>query len=225
MRRTKRNVKQQKLFKKNKRREMGNCRCTCATKLSVLEQINIFERYCSLSTHAAQTIYLQGCVKKGRKSRSRLRNNKRPQSRTVFCYEVGTSSENGKVSLCQKAFLALHGTFKSTLEKKVRTGAQSADNRGRHATRPNRTPSKSLEKIRKCIDELPARESHYTRSDSRNRKYLDPSLSITKLHDNFNENSGTKVLYGIFYKVFNEVELFLWISKKRYMQHLYQILS
>lgn len=201
----KRSLKRQKLFKeKNKRREIGNCRCKCATKLSALEQINIFERYCSLSTHAEQTIYLQGCVKKVIKSRSRLRNNERPRSRTVFSYEV-SNSENEKISLCQKAFLALHGIFKSRLEKKVRTAAQPTDNRGRHATRPNRTSLESLEKIRKFLSELPARESHYTRSDSRNRKYLDPNLSITKLHENFNtSHPDNKISYGVFAKVFNE---------------------
>lgn len=37
--------------------------------------------------------------------------------------------------------------------------------------------------------------------DSRNIKYLDPNLSITKVHDNFNKHSDTKVSYGIFAKV------------------------
>lgn len=199
----KRTLKRQRLFnEKNKRREIGNCRCKCATKLSSLEQKNIFERYCSLSTQAEQTIYLQGCVKKGKKSRSRLRNES-PRSRTVFSYEV--ASESGKLTLCQHSFLAVHGIFKSRLEKKVRTAAQPTDNRGRHATRPNRTPTESLQKVRQFIAELPARESHYTRSDSRNRKYLDPNLSITKVHEIYNaQHLNNKVSYGIFAKVFNE---------------------
>nr|CAI5825354.1 unnamed protein product [Callosobruchus analis] len=153
----KRNIKKRRLFnEKNKR----------------------VPRYRRLSTHAEQTIYLQDCVKKVEKSRSRRRkNDDRSQSRTVFSYEV--SGVHGKISLCQNAFLAVHGIFKSRLEKKVRTGAEPADNRGRHDNRPNKTKSECLQEIRKFISELPARESHYTRSDNRNRKYLDPNLSIT----------------------------------------------
>nr|CAI5831975.1 unnamed protein product [Callosobruchus analis] len=188
---------------KNKRRDIGSCRCTCASKLTVLEQKNIFERYRRLSIHAEQTIYLQGCVKKVEKSRSRRRKkDDRSPSRTVFSYEV--SGVHGKISLCQNAFLAVHGIFKSRLEKKVRTGAEPADNRAAD-NRPNKTKSECLQEIRKFISELPARESHYTRSDNRNRKYLDPNLSITKLHENFNsQHPNDKISYGIFAKVFNE---------------------
>ncbi|CAH1974173.1 unnamed protein product [Acanthoscelides obtectus] len=157
----KRSLKKQKLFKeKNKRRDVGNCRCKCGCKLSELEQIDIFERYCSLSSHAEQTIYLQGCVKKELKSRSRQRKDETSRSSTVFSYEVSNGSSI--INLCQKAFLAVHGIFKSRLEKKVRTQAEPADNRGRHTNRPNRTKTESLQKVRQFISELPARESHYT---------------------------------------------------------------
>lgn len=58
--------------------------------------------------------------------------------------------------------------------------------------------------IRKFTTELPARQSYYRRSDSRNRKYLDAHLSITKLHENFNaSHSDNKTSYGVFAKVFN----------------------
>ncbi|KAK4883817.1 hypothetical protein RN001_000088 [Aquatica leii] len=90
------------------------------------------------------------------------------------------------IKLCQSAYLAVHGIKRSKLRRKFqKNNAEPKDSRGLYYTRPTKTKTDTLVSVRRFIEELPARESHYSRSDNKLRKYLYSHLSVAKLHRHF----------------------------------------
>lgn len=203
----KRTIKSKESFsRKHQRRPITNCRCKCSSKLSVEEQNKIFTAYHSLSSSSTQqNLYLEGCVRPMEVKRHRSRKTINPRGRSQsFVYQVKI---DGKlVTLCQSAFLAVHGIKRSRLRRKIqKNNAEPKDSRGLHHSRPNRTKTDTLVAVRRFLEELPARESHYSRSDNKLRKYLDSHLSVAKLHQNFLEkNQDKQVSYEMFRKIFTE---------------------
>ena len=96
--------------------------------------------------------------------------------------------QNGSVSerVCKTAFLSIFGISNGRLGRALETqtssgGVPHTDQRGRHEP-PNKTPPEKLELVKEHIESFPAYESHYSRKDNPNRKYLSPSLSISKMY-------------------------------------------
>ncbi|CAG9829796.1 unnamed protein product [Diabrotica balteata] len=202
----KRTIKSKESFsRKHQRRQITNCRCKCSLKLTEEQQNQIFQAYHNLTSSTQQNLYLEGCVRPTDVKRHRSRKSINPRHRSrSFLYEIKI---DGKlITLCQSAFLAVHGIKRSKLRRKIqKNNADPKDSRGIHHTRPNRTKIDTLAAVRKFIEELPARESHYSRSDNKLRKYLDSHLSVAKLHRNFLEKSqNEKVSYEMFRKIFTE---------------------
>ncbi|KAK4873753.1 hypothetical protein RN001_013113, partial [Aquatica leii] len=125
------------------------------------------------------------CVRPTDVKRHRLKKSVRPRVRSQsFVYQVKI---NGKlITLCQSAFLAVHGIKRSKLRRKIKkNNAEPKDSKSLHHTRPTKTKTDTLVSVRRFIEELSARQSHYSRSDNKLRKYLDSHLSVAKLHRHF----------------------------------------
>lgn len=65
-------------------------------------------------------------------------------------------------------------------------GVPHIDQRGRHEP-PNKTPPEKIQLVKEHIESFPAYESHYSRKDNPNRKYLSPLLSISKMYELFKD--------------------------------------
>ncbi len=109
--------------------------------------------------------------------------NKKPKSQ-YFKYFVETNNKRKKV--CKNAFLILHQIKRSRLEVKIQQNREiSEDLRGKHGNNWNCLPQEVVEDILDFIENLPARESHYSPKTEKNRKYLSSDLNVSKLHQKF----------------------------------------
>ncbi len=88
--------------------------------------------------------------------------------------------------VCAGCFCYLHGITRARLMRVVMEhDTPVADRRGKHGVRPNATPRDVLDSVRSFIAALPYRESHYSRADNIRRRYLDSTLNVRKLFDQF----------------------------------------
>ena len=89
------------------------------------------------------------------------------------------------VTVCKAAFLAIHGVKESRLKRKVLNfTVPIEDGRGKHEN--HKTIVKEIrDRVCDHIKLFPARESHYSRSKNKHKKYLDSSLTVAEMHHLF----------------------------------------
>ena len=90
--------------------------------------------------------------------------------------------------------------------KVLRFDTSLSDGRGLNDN-PHRTTKETLACIRSHIEQFPARESHNSRSHNVHKKYLDASLTVSKMHQMFiegNPDLKNKVKYWLYYRIFTE---------------------
>ena len=161
----------------------------------------LFEGFWKLANFDIQNTYLCGCVKvmSTKRSYSKSLQSRRKFSR-VFYVPNGDVSE----SVCKTAFLSILSVSNGQLSRAIKAqsaneGLPHSDQRGRHEP-GNKTPSERVALVREHIDLFTTYESHYSRNDNPNRKYLSPSLSISAMYD----------LYKVFCGERNEVPVSEW---------------
>ena len=170
------------------------CRCNCYSFFSPEEQTKIFQTFNCLKDHSTQNTYLQGCVQVKPSDRIRRPRQENGKQRKSFTYSV--TCERKTIYVCQAAFLGLHGIKKSRLKRKVLNfEAHILDGRGSHANHAKIEAVKN--RVRKHIQLFPARESHYSRSQNKHKKYLDASLSVAKMYRAFIEANPDLLYYKI----------------------------
>ena len=64
------------------------------------------------------------------------------------------------------------------------------DDRDRHHNRTNKSPQEVVECVKAHTASFPQYQSHYSRRYNINRSYLDPELSIAKMHELYCSNSN-----------------------------------
>lgn len=192
-------------LKKHKMRDIPDCRCECKKKIKIHEAKEIFNKFINLKSHTEQNIYLQGCLQETVPNRFRPRKKllSEIRNRRVFKYFVKT--KNKSMEVCQKTFLSIHGIKKERLQFKVQHQEKDIqDGRGRHDKHPT-YKEETIIKVNEFIENLPARESHYSRSSNKFKKYLDSNLTIAELHRKFlADNPENKISYEKFRQIFNE---------------------
>lgn len=160
-----------------------------------------------MEDHTIQNTYLRGCVKNTdlkdirRRPRSSTSSSK-PRASYVYSVSIGSKSEK----VCQAAFVGLHGIKKTRLKAKVLQLDQDIqDGRGKHGE--HRKISDDVRNlIRKHVSSFPARESHYSRSKNTHRKYLDASLTVAAMHNDFiksNPELDGIAKYWLYNEIFN----------------------
>ena len=116
------------------------------------------------------------------------------------------------VRVCKEAFLRIHGISSGRLTRILcgqaeQGGIPKLDRRG-HKEPPNKTSEEDLTFIKECIESFPVYESHYSRNDNSNRRYLSPDLTISKMYSLYREQCTEKgrrpVSDWVYRKVFNE---------------------
>jgi len=84
------------------------------------------------------------------------------------------------------AFSSLFGIGKAVVDRLINNLKSNIpspnDFRCKHRNRPNRIPEDILFKIHTHINSFPKCESHFSRSDNMNLKYLSPELNVSKMY-------------------------------------------
>lgn len=153
----------------------------------------LFDRFWKLANFDIQNTYLCGCVKvlTTKRKYAKIPESCRRFSR-VFYVPNGEISER----VCKTAFLSIfaisNGHLSRALQGQVANeGLPHSDQRGRHEP-SNKTPEERVGYVKEHIETFPTYESHYSRSDNPNRKYLSPSLSISAMYDLYKTLCGEK---------------------------------
>ena len=106
----------------------------------------------------------------------------------------------------QSSFLGLHGIGIGRLKIKVLNFAvNTKDSRGKHGNHP-KVDNSTKNLIREHIQNFPARESRYSRSENAKRKYLDSSINVAKMHRIFlieHPELRTLCKYSFYHEIFN----------------------
>jgi len=114
----------------------------------------------------------------------RSRNGSRPSKTYSVQYEVKLGTD--VILICKKAFCSIFGVGKTAVDrivKKLQNNIPSpTDNRGKHQNRPNKLPADIHFQINTHINSYPKRQSHYSRLNNSNTRYLSPDLSVAKLY-------------------------------------------
>ena len=127
------------------------------------------------------------------------------------CYH---KNSNGRVStrICKVAFLRMHCVSNGRLDRALKGQIQSggtphADQRGHHSP-PNKTSDEDLKFVREHTNSVPKYQSHYSRADNHNRKYLSSDLNIGKMYMPYKEfccsQSMSSVSEWMYRQVFNK---------------------
>lgn len=113
-----------------------------------------------------------------------------PKKQRRFTKRCFFFHDGEKTPVCQNFFcktLAIGpSVINNAIEKRNESGLfQSDDKRGKHEP-PNKTKEADVDFVKKHIESFPCMEPHYIRKTSK-RRYLDASLSITKMHRLYKE--------------------------------------
>lgn len=175
------------------------CNCKkhkCFEILTDDQKRNIINRFNLMSDRNEQNSYLCGLISILDIKRRRPRNeegtaNLRDNS---FTYKIRVLQADGsfrEISVCQTAFINLHGITNRrliTLKRYLKECGKSChDRRGTHQNRPHQISEETLEIVRGHIRSFKGRKSHYSLKDTR-RIYLPETLTVKKMHQMYLDN-------------------------------------
>ena len=159
------------------------CRYKCHSFISSEEREKIFHKFWGLGdmTHQRQFI-LKHAEAKQKVCKTVPGNSRRSLSYT-YTFPHGKTL----VRVCKTFFLDtlnITGQMVQTACKKSEAlpGVCAPDRRGRHGTKPNKTPLYKVNYIKEHINSFARIESHYCRKDSK-KMYLSPGLSVPKMYN------------------------------------------
>lgn len=185
-------------------RKMGHVNCSkctyqCDKKVSSVERTEIFTTYWQLQDYKRQRDFICQHVKSSKPRRS--------SGHKSITYEYFFSVRNEKVRVCRTFFLKTLGIGKKTVHLAVgRKNAgifASDDSRGKQQS-VNKTPSESIEMVRKHIESFPKMQSHYIREQSK-KEYLSVDLNIKKMWLLYCEMCKTKGVKAVTEKKYRDI--------------------
>ncbi|XP_074025535.1 uncharacterized protein [Leptinotarsa decemlineata] len=158
------------------------CRLKCSEVFTLEEREQIFSSFYKLDINAKNSLLFSSMQ---RSIPQRKRTGAVNHKTATFKYTVTVGGK--QTTVCKRAFVKLYniGTKKVELIQasiKSGLGAPAPDRRGKHKTRPNKTPDNVAAYIIQHISSFPAEESHYSRNKNIHKKYLPPLLSIPIMH-------------------------------------------
>lgn len=187
-------------------REINDYRCKCKDKLTRKTMVAINKKIVNFENHSQQNIYLQGCLEEIVPTRFRPRTEVKSDARNRRVFKYYVTFKGKKIELCQQAFLAVHGIKRDRLKCKVQHFEKDiTDSRGRGPSKIIYTEA-VIKRIHSFIENIPVRASHYSRSSSKHRVYVDSHLNIATLHRDFlkqNTDLDVSVTYEKFREFFN----------------------
>lgn len=188
----------------------SNCLCKqkCFEKIEEQSRKHSFDSFWKLSSFTSQNAYLCGLVKQEVPKYRRPRGGTRKPKTTSNVYYIHNKSGNS-IKVCKKYFIE---TFKisdgriTRALQKLRTGKPpGSDERGRHVPQ-NKLGVDVMNVVREHISTYPAYQSHYTRKQNPNRKYLPSELTVSQMYKGYVEYCEGKtaaVSEAVYRRTFN----------------------
>lgn len=162
-----------------------------------------------MGSFSAQNVFLCGLVEQTVPKTRRPRNSSRPQKSISNHYRF--QIEDKSISVCKAYFLKTlqisDGRMTRAI-KKIKMGQQpGSDNRGRHIP-GNKISEEQTLIVREHISSFPTYQSHYTRAQNPNRRYLPNHLNIRLMYNLYKErcftNNLTPIKEPVYRRIFNK---------------------
>ena len=158
-----------------------HCRLKCHEKITEVERLGILNAYWELPSNEEKWMFI---INHSDKYTKRRTTTGKTHSRRSTTYAYYLESENARIQVCKKFFLAtLHISDKVVINshrRKTAYGTTTPDMRGKIGHRPRKEADRvSIREHIALIDRVP---SHYTRKDSA-REYISGELNLRKLYD------------------------------------------
>ncbi|CAK1600206.1 unnamed protein product [Parnassius mnemosyne] len=198
-----------------------NCRQKCTEKFTQNEREKLCKSYWSIQDFKLQKEFLlkRIIIKPVQTIRKSVPIEKqRSSSREYGFYKNKTVFER----VCKNYFMSTLCISTGPIETAVKHVDDHGvftkmDNRGRQAP-ANKTPGEQIQEVKNHIESFPVIDSHYCRKKT-TRKYLEPTLSISKMYDLYvqkiKESNKVPVKLNIYKKVFGtEYNLAFYHPKK-----------
>lgn len=164
--------------------EIKNCRYKCHEHFSEQDRNDICTQYWSLADFSRQKDYLLATTKtiQIQRRRSRQENPKNRENTVHYYFNIGAAN----FRVCKDFYLRTldisAGPLKTAMNQRSETNTfKGEDMRGKHEPH-NKTSNEDVAYAKQHIETFPQMEAHYVRSSSK-RKYLDQTLSISKMFD------------------------------------------
>ncbi|KAF0749901.1 Uncharacterized protein FWK35_00022965 [Aphis craccivora] len=191
----KRNValKKRKLSKKPLAIDCSKCKFKCSISFDENYRVQLCREYWSLD-YAQQKNFILSRVSQYSVKRHVPITGSRIAKQTSKNYKF--LNNNTPIRVCKPFFLKTlsisHGPVDKAFENyNEKTGIHiHTDNRGKKEP-VNKKSSETINSIKNHIEKFPIVESHYCRSNTK-RQYLDPTLSISKMHELYIQESIEK---------------------------------
>lgn len=186
-----------------------NCIYKCNNKFTEEERVQICKEY-TASSYERQKDFLLTRVKQNDVERKRRRpGNDQERPEKHFSYVYTFLKDNRETRVCKSFFLSTlcisNGPLKTAFANKSDVSGTFAGNDKRgHKAPPNKTSDLWVLKIKAHIESFVAMESHYCRKDT-HKLYLDPTLSIRKMYELFQEshkNESNLPSEGVYRNIF-----------------------
>ena len=158
-----------------------HCRLKCHEKITEVERLGILNAYWELPSNEEKWMFI---INHSDKYTKRRTTTGKTHSRRSTTYAYYLESENARIQVCKKFFLAtLHISDKVVIishRRKTAYGTTTPDMRGKIGHRPRKEADRvSIREHIALIDRVP---SHYTRKDSA-REYISGELNLRKIYD------------------------------------------
>ena len=189
-----------KIFKRD-----FNCDCPrkCPQQFDSQDDLeHCFTLFWKLGDYTKQNVYLRGVVKTSKIERSRPRDGSAAPKSKIFQFFVPVKDEH--VRVCKTFFLGIMqiswGRLYRCLSKEEVFGV--IDSRGKATS--NKIDDSD---VVAHINSFPCYQSHYTRKDNVNKKYLHPELNIKKMYnlyvEKYTSENKQPVKLKYYYHVFS----------------------
>lgn len=159
-----------------------NCRFQCNINLSDDARKSIFDYYYSVDQQAKDA-FLFSCVERHEPYTERRGASKHHSNSYRFRIKFGDQEKQ----ICKRALCVLLGFSQKVVERIKKSvnseqAGPSSSERGQHRNRPNKVGQQDEQYVIDHIQSFPVESSHYSRSQNPDRKYLPPTLSISKMY-------------------------------------------
>jgi len=157
-----------------------NCRMKCFNKFTSSQRKESYNVYRQCESHTFQAVYLKSLIKTKNIQRHRPTDNSRGMKTKTAEYSL--VKEQANIPVCKTFFRDTFKLSNSTITRLINNNVNDLqDKRGKHE--PWNKIDKSF--IIAHIESFPAYTSHYTRSASPNKRYLNGDLDVPKMYQEY----------------------------------------
>lgn len=164
------------------------CKKNCNNQVDEETRKHAFSTFWKLGSFELQNAYLCGIVKQEVPKFRRPRDGSRPEGKSSTNTFYLHNLQGNSVKVCRKYFVDTfqisNGRLTRALKKLKESKPPGSDERGRHVP-ANKISVERMNVVREHINSFPSYQSHYSRSQNPNRKYLPSDLTVIAMYHSY----------------------------------------